>query len=377
MTINRLRNIVKVRYFSETTEELSTREYTYYSIDPLKVGDIIIVPVRDSTGKAKVSAIDIPEADIDDFRDKVKTIPAGSVIKVGLKVNLCDTCISRADFPICSPTDVQFGLGLGKDNIIKCVNYQGSLAMAAQAAGTEVTKVQVITKDDPKERELHDLNLLLTTKAVAIVSISPEHDPAVTALYKESLSILAHAEALAITKPEDMKLATDDISLISKVQKAIEAKRKDYVTPIREHLDAINISFKDFTAPLNNADTITRQKIKTYNLDQQRKQREQEQINNLRMEAATKEAALNEGELSEPVQLVEVVEAQKKVVTGLGSTGMRDNWTYTVTDFKLLPDEYKIVNASALNAFIKSNKDTRPIPGVRIYNDPVVVVRPK
>ncbi|MDD5338444.1 MAG: hypothetical protein PHG35_03410 [Dehalococcoidales bacterium] len=336
MTINRLRNIVKVRYFSETTGELSAREYTYYSVEPLKVGDIAIVPVRDSTGKAKVSAVNVPEAEIAAFADKVKTIPADS--KVESKEN--------------PPELSAVGAELFPDNG-GCV------------------------EPEEHEAESHNLDLLLSRKAVAIVNISPEHDQAVTALYQESLSILAHAEALAITKPEDMKLATDDISLISKVQKAIEAKRKEYVNPIRQHLDAINAAFKDFTAPLNKADTITREKIKTYNLDQQRKQREQEQINNLRMEAAQKEAALNQGELSEPVQLVEVVASPKKVVTDLGSAAMRDNWTYQVTDFKLVPDEYKIVNASALNAFIKSNKDTRPIPGVRIYNDPVVVVRPK
>jgi hypothetical protein len=100
--------------------------------------------------------------------------------------------------------------------------------------------------------------------------------------------------------------------------------------------------------------------------------------NNLRMEAAQKEAALNQGEISEPVNLVEVTPAApKKVSTDLGSSAMRDNWTFEVNDFKLIPDEYKMVNTSALNSFIKSNKGTRPVPGVRIFNDPVVVVRPK
>jgi hypothetical protein len=72
--------IVKVRYFSESGQGLSTREFTYYSVDTLCVGDIVIVPVRNTVGKAKVTAINVPEADIERFKDQVKIIPSGSVI---------------------------------------------------------------------------------------------------------------------------------------------------------------------------------------------------------------------------------------------------------------------------------------------------------
>ncbi len=72
--------IVKVQYYSMTTGELSPREYSYYSIDRLAVGDIVTVLVRDTTTKAKVTAVDVPEAEIAAFKDKMKTIPAGSVL---------------------------------------------------------------------------------------------------------------------------------------------------------------------------------------------------------------------------------------------------------------------------------------------------------
>uniref|UniRef100_A0A6M3KLS2 Uncharacterized protein n=1 Tax=viral metagenome TaxID=1070528 RepID=A0A6M3KLS2_9ZZZZ len=172
-------NIVKVQYYSETTGELSPREYTYYSADPLKVGDIVIVPVRDTTGKAKVSAIDVPEAEISAFKDKVKMIPAGSIRtspatkppevelpvgglaeaaraagaevhavafeniaknlglipgtdkieqEVDTKINLCDTCTLRNDYPMCCSPDIIFGDGVGNDNIIKCGKYENGEA---------------------------------------------------------------------------------------------------------------------------------------------------------------------------------------------------------------------------------------------------------
>jgi hypothetical protein len=36
------------------------------------------------------------------------------------KENLCDTCPKRTDFPQCLSGDVEFGDGLGNDNITAC-----------------------------------------------------------------------------------------------------------------------------------------------------------------------------------------------------------------------------------------------------------------
>ena len=37
-----------------------------------------------------------------------------------LKENLCDTCFKKSEMPICMPDDVEFGNGIGDDNIIAC-----------------------------------------------------------------------------------------------------------------------------------------------------------------------------------------------------------------------------------------------------------------
>lgn len=36
------------------------------------------------------------------------------------KEHLCDTCLKRKEFPQCLPNDVEFGDGIGNDNIIAC-----------------------------------------------------------------------------------------------------------------------------------------------------------------------------------------------------------------------------------------------------------------
>ncbi len=138
-------NIVKVSFFN------SDKAYTYFSEDPLQVDDTVMVPVRGTATKGVVIAINVPEAEIASFKDKVKTIPVGSVLQgegdvaklasakeraphivedteLFLKgadpnVNLCDTCTLRKDYPICCAPDIEFGNGKGNDNIIQCSKY--------------------------------------------------------------------------------------------------------------------------------------------------------------------------------------------------------------------------------------------------------------
>ena len=72
------KNLVKVKYIPETTGAESERAYSYFTEEPLAVGDLVKVPVKDRVGKAKVVEINVPEDTVAAFRAAVKTIPAGS-----------------------------------------------------------------------------------------------------------------------------------------------------------------------------------------------------------------------------------------------------------------------------------------------------------
>jgi len=213
-----------------------------------------------------------------------------------------------------------------------------------------------------------------STPNVAMIRVQPETNEAIIKLYDEAVKLQRYAEARIIKTVEDIKVATDDLSIISRLKKAIEEKRKEYVGPINDHLKAVNDAFKNFTEPLNQADRTTRQKILEYRREQDRIRAVQEEINRKRVEAAQEEMELK-GELTESVELVEVIpEAPKRVSTDLGSAGMRDNWKYEVTDFSLLPDEYKVPDTAMLNSIAKKHHDTKQIPGVRFYNEPIIAV---
>lgn len=216
---------------------------------------------------------------------------------------------------------------------------------------------------------------ILPSDQTAIVRVNPEQDIGVRAYSFQALRLQEYAEQRVIATVDDLKPATDDLSVIAKVKKAFEEKRKEYVKPLQEHVQEINDAFKKLMEPILAADKITRDKILTFQQEQARIRQEQEEINRQKAELAAREAALNGREV-EPVELVEVSpEAPKRVSTEMGTTGMTDHWKYEVIDFALLPDEYKVVDSSLLTAVARKHHDQKPVPGVRFYNEPYIAVR--
>jgi len=213
----------------------------------------------------------------------------------------------------------------------------------------------------------------METQITALIKIAPSSDLKVMAFYNQALELQKYAEARVITTVEDLKPATDDLSLIAKVKKGIESSRKDYLQPFQEHIKETNDAFKTLMEPIETADTVTRNKILAFQLKQKLIREEQERINSLRLEAARKEMELK-GELTESVNLVEVIQTPSRISTDMGVVGMRDNWTYEVTDFSILPDEYKVVDTTMLNAIAKRHHDTKPIPGVRFFNKQILAL---
>ena len=209
----------------------------------------------------------------------------------------------------------------------------------------------------------------------ALIQIRPDTDEKVVSLYQEAVKLQQYAEARVIQSDGDIKVATDDLSIIAKFKKAIEEKRKEYVGPINEHLKAVNKVFQDFTAPLTEADSITRQKILDYRKEQERIRQEQERINALRLEAARAEMELK-GELAESVGIVEVKPEQPKHYrTETGTLGTVPIKKWEVVDFKLVPDEYKIIDATKVGKVVRAGVPS--IPGIRIWEEETLRITPK
>ena len=219
--------------------------------------------------------------------------------------------------------------------------------------------------------------MTIETQTTTLVKIAPSSDLKVMAFYNQALELQKYAEARVITAVEDLNLAADDLIIIRKVKKGIESSRKDYLQPFQDHTKAINDTFKTLMEPIEIADTITGSKILAFTLKQKLIREEQEKINALRMEAARKEMELK-GELTESVNLVEVIPpAPKTTQTDMGSSGMRDNWKWEVVDINLVPREYLMINAGVLTPIVKASKGIIVIPGIRVFNEPIIAVNTK
>ncbi len=67
----------------------------------------------------------VPGVNMDKDADPRVLKQIGSGLTRDTKIHLCDTCGNHDHFPECMPNelDIEFGDGVGNDNIIRCVNY--------------------------------------------------------------------------------------------------------------------------------------------------------------------------------------------------------------------------------------------------------------
>ena len=196
-------------------------------------------------------------------------------------------------------------------------------------------------------------------------------------LLAQSNQLRDYALARVIVTNDDLKPATEDLTIIARLKKTMEAKRKDYLQPFQEHVKQVNEDYKTLMAPVEDAEKITKLKILAFQAEQARKRQEAEAIEAEKLALARREAELKGGEITIDLTPIDKPDAApERIVTGMGSAGMKDNWKLAeVTDFALLPDEYKIADVVKLGKVIRAGLHT--IPGCKIINDPIIAVSTK
>ena len=314
MTIQATKQIVKVKYYDELIKDYIGREYSYYSEDHLEPGDVVIVPVKDTTGQALVVATNLPEFTIAKFKDLVKTIPAGSLVD---------------------------------DITVKAEEAEGGIE---DLFGEPVTSI------------------LVTSGDTALIAIKPEASEAVIALTREIDQLRRYAIGRVILSDDDLIPATNDLALIANLKKSLKAEHDKYAKPIKGHLDDINSFFKRFTDLLKEADDTNREKVDAYREDQRRRAAEAEEINRKKLELARQEAAFNgTGEISVDLTPVEAPAPVQKISTMSGTFSTAKVWKWDLVDMSQVPEEYKIIDAAKTTKVVKAG--LRNIPGIRIYQD--------
>jgi len=341
-----LPDIVKVRYYSQTSGEASEREYTYFTEESLEVGDIIMVPVRDGTKKVVVSAVDIPDAEIESFRDKVKTISAGSKLTDQSKV---------------------YGMVDEASLEQEALSDEEEEAIMREEIG-EPFEITASILADTMGPEYHAIGEVINLAM-------PSRDSAVLALVVEANRFLQYAGERVVNDVISEKKAGEDLILIRTTRKAIEAKRKEYLDPVNTLAADIREFFKQLTDPIELADKMTSGQILSYGVEVTRQREEAERIERAAYQLAREQEALT-GEHT--VSLAEVTKPEpekKRVRSDVGVTSKVDQWKWKVIDPDAIPREYLIPDEAMLNSIAKKHHDKKLVPGVLFFNEPHLATR--
>ncbi|KKL55402.1 hypothetical protein LCGC14_2255800, partial [marine sediment metagenome] len=203
------------------------------------------------------------------------------------------------------------------DGCPQCIEERLSAASEIEANEGEVVKADGIPITEP-----------LTETTLATL---PGSDLDVVGYHQQALGLQAFAEKMVITDVDDVKRVTDDLVIIGKLKKDMLTKKKEYTAPLRSQVDAILDTYNILMVPVLKADQIYQLKMLAYLAEQKRKAEAIEQANQMRMEAARKEAEVSGGVISESVNLTEVPpEPPKTTRTNLGSVSTMDCWKYEV-----------------------------------------------
>ena len=219
-----------------------------------------------------------------------------------------------------------------------------------------------------------------TPESTAVVQVKPDLDPAYKALMQQTHDIRTYAMAMQVESPEGVRKATEDLSLISSLKRALEDLRKRYTTPLDDFKRTIQDIFKAVSTPLDEADANLRTKVKVYNKKQDDIKAEVIRIETLLREAKESAAKLAEttGEIVTPQPApapLPTARPAEKVHTDVGSLNMREVKKWRLIDMAKVPDKYKQLNETLITKVVKAGEPD--IPGIEIYaeKEPVITTR--
>jgi hypothetical protein len=99
---------------------------------------------------------------------------------------------------------------------------------------------------------------------------APGEDIEVESWHREAVKLLDFASSRNIENTRDMELATDDLTVIGRLKRAMAEKQQLYTGPLDERVNAIKETFRGLTAPAEEAEKITRKKMRDYRAEQER-----------------------------------------------------------------------------------------------------------
>ncbi len=210
-------------------------------------------------------------------------------------------------------------------------------------------------------------------ETTALIQVYPHGERDVIGLLNEAQKVADKAKAFSITSEADVKLATNDLSIIAGLKKKIEAKKKEYLAPLEQYKKDITFAFAQLLDPITFSDKTLREKTSAYLAEVRRKQEEATRI-------AEEEAALarRKAELTgEAVKETEMIPTPSVLTTHraeLGTASQMDVWKWEIIDPNLIPRHYMKVDDAAITKAVRASHGSIVIAGIRVFNEPTLRV---
>jgi hypothetical protein len=211
-----------------------------------------------------------------------------------------------------------------------------------------------------------------------------------TVTIKDEIDLVpAQARAITVIDAATYTQAGELIVIFRKLKKKVD----DTFVPIKKAMDAakkiILDKEKEHHKPIDDAIALVTREMMNYRKIEAETRAEAER--KLQDEARKKaeEAKLADAVAAEKAGESKVAEAIMSAKTEVPTikltseapkvkgVSFRENWTYEITNKDLIPEEYWILDESAIGKVVRALKDKTNIPGIRVYDTESLVGRTK
>ena len=191
----------------------------------------------------------------------------------------------------------------------------------------------------------------------------------IQALTGEIDAMVEAAKAIVINDDKSQNTANSMAGLAKKINKDIEARRKEIIKPQSEFVKKVNTFAKLWTDKLKTVWTEVDSKDYIYHSQKELERRKQEELirkANEELQKKLNAEAKKSGVAAPTVMAKPLPKPDLTVRTEEGSSYWRDNWVGEIKDPAKVPVDFCSPDQSKINAAVKQG--IREIPGVLIEN---------
>lgn len=199
-------------------------------------------------------------------------------------------------------------------------------------------------------------------------------------IYHEQIAVMVgEANAVVVDSEQSCSVATGMVGDAKKLYKQLEDQRKEIVAKPNQFVKAVNTFVKQFTTRLSKeVEATLKRKIGDFQYKRELERRKQEEAirkANLDLQKKLDEEAAKSGVEAPQVGPVSIPREEGVVSRSDSgaSASIRMKWTGDIEDEKKVPREYCSPDQKKIDDAVKMG--TREIPGVKIYEKPITVVR--